>query len=256
MIRWEHQSSDAIAEGFSTCTMEIERIGAAVKLSIRHTIDVERSKLIEKVSGGWPKVLSNLKSLLETGAVAMGEPYAKGRDYTTTIRADSPATQAVEAIDRVGAWWTKSFEGSTQQVGDTFRVRFGETFVVFEILEHTGERIVWRVKESLLPWLRDKTEWTGTDVVWHVTVDGRETTVQMTHKGLVPNAECYASQVISASLLARLDLPRVYESNGRHSRSRRTSSDGVVIRNDARGVLVRFDAGRDVRRNSRRHATW
>jgi hypothetical protein len=38
----------------------------------------ERSKLIEKVSGGWPKVLSNLKSLLETGAVAMGEPYPKG----------------------------------------------------------------------------------------------------------------------------------------------------------------------------------
>ena len=29
------------------------------------------SKLIEAVSGGWPKILSNLKSLLETGAVAV-----------------------------------------------------------------------------------------------------------------------------------------------------------------------------------------
>jgi hypothetical protein len=30
----------------------------------------EGSKLIEAVSGGWPQILSNLKSLLETGAVA------------------------------------------------------------------------------------------------------------------------------------------------------------------------------------------
>ena len=48
-----------------------------MKLSVRHTMARERSKLIDKVSGGWPKVLSNLKSLLETGAVAIGEPYPK-----------------------------------------------------------------------------------------------------------------------------------------------------------------------------------
>jgi len=27
------------------------------------------------VSGGWPKVISNLKSLLETGAVVLQDPY-------------------------------------------------------------------------------------------------------------------------------------------------------------------------------------
>jgi len=27
------------------------------------------------VSGGWPKVISNLKSLLETGSIALEEPY-------------------------------------------------------------------------------------------------------------------------------------------------------------------------------------
>jgi hypothetical protein len=30
------------------------------------------------VSGGWPKVISNLKSLLETGSTALQEPYATG----------------------------------------------------------------------------------------------------------------------------------------------------------------------------------
>src|SRR5215475_4917222 len=32
-------------------------------------IDKPDSKLIEAVSGGWPRILSNLKSLLETGKV-------------------------------------------------------------------------------------------------------------------------------------------------------------------------------------------
>ena len=41
----------------------------AVKLTVLHEIDKPKSKLIEAVSGGWPKVLSNLKSLLETGEI-------------------------------------------------------------------------------------------------------------------------------------------------------------------------------------------
>ena len=45
--------------------------GKAVKLTIRHEMEGEGGgKFIEAVSGGWPKVLSNLKSLLETGDVA------------------------------------------------------------------------------------------------------------------------------------------------------------------------------------------
>jgi uncharacterized protein YndB with AHSA1/START domain len=42
----------------------------AAKLTITHELEGEGMKLIEAVSGGWPKVLSNLKSLLETGDVA------------------------------------------------------------------------------------------------------------------------------------------------------------------------------------------
>ncbi len=42
-----------------------------MKLTLAHTIDRPGSKLIEAVSGGWPKILSNLKSLVETGEVAL-----------------------------------------------------------------------------------------------------------------------------------------------------------------------------------------
>jgi len=76
VIRWQNQvKAELKAEGDSRCRMELEPSGSAVKLSITHTIEREPSKLILAVSGGWPKVISNLKSLLETGAVALQDPY-------------------------------------------------------------------------------------------------------------------------------------------------------------------------------------
>ena len=76
VIRWQHQSKPELkAEGESQCTMELEPSGTAVKLSITHTIERDPSKFLAAVSGGWPKVISNLKSLLETGSVALQEPY-------------------------------------------------------------------------------------------------------------------------------------------------------------------------------------
>lgn len=78
VIRWRHQWKPELREeGDSRCTMELEPAGAAVKLTITHTVEREKSKLIDAVGGGWPKVISNLKSLLETGAIAFDEPYPR-----------------------------------------------------------------------------------------------------------------------------------------------------------------------------------
>jgi uncharacterized protein YndB with AHSA1/START domain len=76
VIRWRHQSKPELqAEGESLCTLELERFGPAVRLSVTHSIEREPSKLITAVSGGWPKILANLKSLLESGSVVLQEPY-------------------------------------------------------------------------------------------------------------------------------------------------------------------------------------
>ena len=76
VIRWRNmRKPELTAEGDSLCRMEIEQSGTAVKLTITHTIEREPSKLVEAVSGGWPKVVSNLKSLLETGSIALEDPY-------------------------------------------------------------------------------------------------------------------------------------------------------------------------------------
>ena len=86
VIRWQQQNRPELkAEGDSLCTMELEPSGTAVKLSITHTIEREPSKFIEAVSGGWPKVISNLKSLLETGAIALQDPYPTGNPYAKPL---------------------------------------------------------------------------------------------------------------------------------------------------------------------------
>jgi len=72
VIRWLNEWKPELkAEGFSRCTIELEPVNDAVKLTITHEIDRQDSKLITAVSGGWPRILSNLKSLLETGAIAI-----------------------------------------------------------------------------------------------------------------------------------------------------------------------------------------
>ncbi len=71
VIRWQHELKPELkVDGPSRCTIELAPGGGAVKLTITHEIDRPESKLITAVSGGWPAVLSNLKSLLETGEVA------------------------------------------------------------------------------------------------------------------------------------------------------------------------------------------
>ncbi|HZP99867.1 MAG TPA: SRPBCC family protein [Reyranella sp.] len=75
-IRWRNEWSPELkAEGYSLCTMEIEAMGDTMKLTVTHAIERAGSKFIQAVSGGWPQILSNLKSLLETGSVVLGPKY-------------------------------------------------------------------------------------------------------------------------------------------------------------------------------------
>jgi uncharacterized protein YndB with AHSA1/START domain len=55
------------AEPRSKVTFDIEPAGENVKLTVIHTGFEPGSKVLESVSGGWPIVLSGLKTLLETG---------------------------------------------------------------------------------------------------------------------------------------------------------------------------------------------
>jgi uncharacterized protein YndB with AHSA1/START domain len=72
VLKWQNEwKPEMKAEGYSRCIFEIEPAGNAAKLTITHSIDREPSEFIKAVSGGWPKIISNLKSLLETGEITL-----------------------------------------------------------------------------------------------------------------------------------------------------------------------------------------
>jgi uncharacterized protein YndB with AHSA1/START domain len=73
VLRWRNQFRPELhEEGEARCVIEIEPVGEVVKLTITHDIDKSGSKLIGAVSIGWPKILSSLKTLLETGTALPG----------------------------------------------------------------------------------------------------------------------------------------------------------------------------------------
>src|ERR1700694_5366666 len=91
-------------------------------------------------------------------------------DYHAAMDVKVNAAKAAAAINNVGGWWTENIEGSTKKPGDIFTVSFGETFVQFKISEMIPEkRIVWRVMDCYLHWLKHKTEWNNTSVVWEIS---------------------------------------------------------------------------------------
>ena len=68
VLSWRNEFQPHLREeGFSRMTYEIETMDDVVKLTVIHEMDRPNSKLIDGVSGGWPMLLSSLKSLLETG---------------------------------------------------------------------------------------------------------------------------------------------------------------------------------------------
>ncbi len=120
----------------------------------------------------------------------------KKQDYTATIGAKISAREAVNAINNVAGWWTEDIEGSAERLNDVFTVRFGETFVTFKVVEVIPkEKISWLVTDCYLAWLKDKTEWKDTKLLFEISAENDETKIIFTHIGLQPDIECYESCV-------------------------------------------------------------
>jgi uncharacterized protein YndB with AHSA1/START domain len=83
------------AEPRSKVTFELEPAGPLVKLTVVHDGFPPGSAVLASVSQGWPAILSNLKTLLETGqtmpAADDGDPKAAGQGAEAAARAAANA---------------------------------------------------------------------------------------------------------------------------------------------------------------------
>lgn len=64
---FHHEREPDRSDGPTTVTYEIEQANDSTKLTVTHEGFSDNSSLRRGVSGGWPKLLSSLKTMLETG---------------------------------------------------------------------------------------------------------------------------------------------------------------------------------------------
>lgn len=67
VLTWANPQDKANKERHSRVTFDIEPIADMVRLTITHDQLEADSDMLRGISEGWPRVLSSLKSLLETG---------------------------------------------------------------------------------------------------------------------------------------------------------------------------------------------
>ena len=114
-------------------------------------------------------------------------------DFTTTLVVDQSPAETFRAVQDVRGWWSQSIEGSTAALDDEFvfevkdvhycRIRLSEVV--------PDRRIVWLVTYSYIAFVKDKDEWTGSQVIFDIAENDGKTKLTFTHKGLAPQAECY-----------------------------------------------------------------
>ena len=113
-------------------------------------------------------------------------------DYSVEIAIDVTAMEAFKKINDITSWWTKDFEGSSENLNDEFTVRFGSTWITQKVVEQVpGEKIVWHVTDCHKDWLKNKKEWLGTTLKWEISAEQQKTRIAFTHVGLLPGIECY-----------------------------------------------------------------
>jgi hypothetical protein len=119
----------------------------------------------------------------------------KAKNFTITFTVDQTPEDAFAAINNVRGWWTGSpgVDGNTAKLGDEFTYRYEpHHYSKQKITEFVpGEKVVWLVLEATLNFVKDKTEWTGTKIIFEIAKKGKKTEVRFTHVGLAPEIECF-----------------------------------------------------------------
>jgi hypothetical protein len=115
------------------------------------------------------------------------------QSFTTTITVDQTPMEVFDAINKVSSWWQGQIEGSANETGSEFIYRMKDIhYSKQKVLELVpAQKIVWLVTDSLLNFVDNKTEWTGTKIIFEIAASHNQTQVQFTHQGLVPGFECY-----------------------------------------------------------------
>jgi len=120
----------------------------------------------------------------------------ENQDYHTSFTTASSPEETFKKISNVSGWWSKHFEGKSEEPGDASTVRFGpngeKDMYKIQVTEATpGKKIGWKVVDSKQDWVKNSSEWTSTEIIWDISSEKDGARITMTHKGLDPPLECF-----------------------------------------------------------------
>jgi hypothetical protein len=142
----------------------------------------------------------------------------KQQDYNVSILVDATPEEAFDCINNVTEWWTENLEGGSKKLNDEFTVRFGDVHYSRQKLIELvpGKKVVWLVTDSILNFLKDRNEWTGTKISFEISSQDEKTKIHFTHIGLAPEVECFDAcsnawgQYIQQSLQSLINTGKGY----------------------------------------------
>ena len=116
-------------------------------------------------------------------------------NFHLRFRFDQSPMEVYNAINDVQGWWSQDFTGASNNTGDEFAVRFADMHYSKHRLTEMlpGRKINWLVTDSRLSFLRDKTEWNGTQNLFEISEGDGKTILDFHHIGLQPSLECFGS---------------------------------------------------------------
>jgi hypothetical protein len=207
----------------TTICFEISQNDENTLIHFTHAGLVPAYECFDICRDAWTNYIQNsLRGLIMTGK---GKPNPKGgrnsyqegvskkmteQGFHTSFLVSATSHEAFKAINDVTGWWTENVEGSSQKLKDEFTVHFGDVHYSRQKLVEVipDKKVVWLVTDSKLSWLKVKNEWTNTRISFEISANGKQTKVDFTHIGLVPEIECYPdcsnawSQYVQGSLMS------------------------------------------------------
>jgi hypothetical protein len=119
----------------------------------------------------------------------------KTPNFTTTILVDATPTQVFNAINQPQQWWSGEFTGSAEKLDNEFTYQYKDMHYskqkVAEMIPN--KKVVWLVTDSQLNFIEDKSEWTGTKIIFEIAEKNNKTQVHFIHEGITPEVECFSS---------------------------------------------------------------